>query len=346
MRHPIFDCSAYPWARPEAVHLFEMLVVSIPQPAEIAQYYARAGGEAGSLNTAQAARALWGQALELLAQGHALRRLCEEVLPGVHRLANATEFQAALRAVVVSAAVPETSGDIWNEPLRKAGEIKLEKAHEAILQAFSRHDLQRLVQFRFSRSLEEIGDGDLTQIVFELLMIAQREGWIKQLLEAMLETRNNNDKFRAAVAPIISGMQTDPPVPSSRAQRPVPPLSGTLTRAELESVRVQGPSPNGNAGDGEGSAFPPEAAGPDSRSTIEEELNASEQMRNEVKRPHNDDELKRLMKAIKKPTRASKNYDDLDRFALVFHKEIVKLTARDPDIRGTWVPDKAELIRF
>ena len=45
---------------------------------------------------------MWRQALELLAQGRALRKLCEEVLPEVQRLANATEFQAALRAVVLA----------------------------------------------------------------------------------------------------------------------------------------------------------------------------------------------------------------------------------------------------
>ncbi|HET9287134.1 MAG TPA: hypothetical protein VFO26_06205 [Gaiella sp.] len=100
MAHPIFDRSTFAWDRQEAEHLYEMLVASIPQPPEITQLYAQAGGDPGSLTPGQAARDTWREALELLAGIRALRRLCEDVLPGVLRLQGTAPFQAALRAVV------------------------------------------------------------------------------------------------------------------------------------------------------------------------------------------------------------------------------------------------------
>lgn len=100
MAHPILDRSPYAWHLQEAVDLFEALVASIPQQAEIAQLYAQAGGDPSVLNTAQAPRRLWNDALELLVQQEALRRFCKHVLPGVQRLKRAAGFQAALKAVV------------------------------------------------------------------------------------------------------------------------------------------------------------------------------------------------------------------------------------------------------
>jgi hypothetical protein len=82
------------------VDLHEALVASIPHQAEIAQLYAQAGGDPSVLNSAQATRYLWAEALNLLAQQEALRRLCEEVLPGIRRLQSAPRFQAALKAVI------------------------------------------------------------------------------------------------------------------------------------------------------------------------------------------------------------------------------------------------------
>jgi hypothetical protein len=98
--HPIFDRSTFAWERPEAKALFELLVKSVTQKTEIGQLYAEAGGEAASLDTSQAPRDLWRDALNLLASVRALRSLCEEVLPGVARLQGVTAFQAALQAVV------------------------------------------------------------------------------------------------------------------------------------------------------------------------------------------------------------------------------------------------------
>jgi hypothetical protein len=99
MAHPIFDRSSYAWDRQEAKDLFDVVVASIPQQAEIAQLYAQAGGDPGVLDTGQAPHPLWTDALNRLAEQEKLRRLCEEVLPGIQRLKGAERFQAALKAV-------------------------------------------------------------------------------------------------------------------------------------------------------------------------------------------------------------------------------------------------------
>ena len=100
MAHPILDRSSYAWDRQEAKELFDVLVASIPSQSEIGQLYAQAGGAPGMLDTGQAAQSVWTDALDLLAQQEKLRRLCEEVLPGIQRFQNAPLFQAALKAVI------------------------------------------------------------------------------------------------------------------------------------------------------------------------------------------------------------------------------------------------------
>ena len=104
--HPIFDRSTFAWERTEVKAFFALLVGSVSQLPEIRQLYAQAGGEPAALNTAQAPRDVWADALDLLAGARALRELFEEVLPGVKRLEGAEDFQAALRAVVD--AIPST----------------------------------------------------------------------------------------------------------------------------------------------------------------------------------------------------------------------------------------------
>jgi hypothetical protein len=104
MAHPIFDRTTYPFDRPEAKALYETLIDVVPQPKEIVEVFVSAGGESGSLLTPQAPRDLWRDALNGLAAANGIRKLCMEVLPGIHRLKQQTLLTNAIAAVV--AAVP------------------------------------------------------------------------------------------------------------------------------------------------------------------------------------------------------------------------------------------------
>lgn len=100
MPHPIFDRSSYPWDRPEASALRDRLVAAMPDQKEVATVYQQAGGQPGALNTGQAPAGLWNEALNLLAQAGALRKLCQQTLPSVTRLQGNSDLHDAIAAVL------------------------------------------------------------------------------------------------------------------------------------------------------------------------------------------------------------------------------------------------------
>ena len=99
MAHPFFDSMVYPWARPEAVALRDVLAQAIRDPDEIVRRFQVAGGDTAVLTLHHQPRAQWHEVLEQLARVHRLRHLCDQLQqdPGFAQVA---EVQAALRAVV------------------------------------------------------------------------------------------------------------------------------------------------------------------------------------------------------------------------------------------------------
>lgn len=102
MPHPYFDVATYPWYRPEADRLHEVLTQIAREPGRIDMLYQRSGKNLPAL--AQGAPGLiWSDALRHLTQQGALRRFLEiiaEEYPG-----NET-VQDAVAAVISAKAAP------------------------------------------------------------------------------------------------------------------------------------------------------------------------------------------------------------------------------------------------
>lgn len=110
MTHPFFDAVTYPWSRPEAGALFDLLTITITNPQEIALIYQRSGGSLASLDTNQAPGLIWTDALNLLSTGGLLSDFCAQ-LEAIARLKKNKAFQQAIRDVVgeATSATPSES---------------------------------------------------------------------------------------------------------------------------------------------------------------------------------------------------------------------------------------------
>jgi hypothetical protein len=101
MTNPFFDADNYPWARPEAVRLYNALVGGVPDPVEIDLLYKQSADKLPGLNLYQALAHICKEALENLASHGALRRFCELCLE--HRAVAIREAAAAMLAAAADA---------------------------------------------------------------------------------------------------------------------------------------------------------------------------------------------------------------------------------------------------
>lgn len=93
MSHPFAGGINYPWARPETAHLYKVLIWDVANAAKIDLLFKKAAPELPPLNTQQASRALWKEALEQIATAGALLTLCRLLLeePGLPRVWEAAQ---------------------------------------------------------------------------------------------------------------------------------------------------------------------------------------------------------------------------------------------------------------
>jgi len=69
--------------------------------------------------------------------------------------------------------------------------------NEAILNAFNRNELDRLLQFEFETSLDEVaGESDLVTSVFHVVRWAYQNSVIEQLISAATKEKPNNEVLR------------------------------------------------------------------------------------------------------------------------------------------------------
>lgn len=61
---------------------------------------------------------------------------------------------------------------------------ELERLHEALLEAFTREDLELMLEFKTGRQLDRLApEGDLESVVFAVISRAQRENWLADLVK-------------------------------------------------------------------------------------------------------------------------------------------------------------------
>lgn len=61
--------------------------------------------------------------------------------------------------------------------------VLLQELHEALLDAYNKASLRQMLRFRLNRNLDEIvGDGPLRNMMFDLLTLAEEEGWEGELV--------------------------------------------------------------------------------------------------------------------------------------------------------------------
>lgn len=75
-----------------------------------------------------------------------------------------------------------------------------ERLHEGLKNAFSRAELERLLSFKLGIKLGDItSDTDLSDVVFQLINTAERQGWIKRLIREARKERPKNGNLRVLV---------------------------------------------------------------------------------------------------------------------------------------------------
>jgi len=79
MSHPIFDAPSYPWHRPEAVRLHQVLYQAVTNPNRIDTLYKSSGQNLPPLALNTSPDEIWKQALEKLTTSGALQRLCQRL---------------------------------------------------------------------------------------------------------------------------------------------------------------------------------------------------------------------------------------------------------------------------
>jgi hypothetical protein len=90
----------------------------------------------------------------------------------------------------------------------------------ALLDAFDVSSLEQLLVFRLGKRLDSIvaRNQPMREIMFSLIMVAQREGWLDQLIENAHNVNPGNGKLAEAYFAYLGGTKVQPPVdePASR----------------------------------------------------------------------------------------------------------------------------------
>ena len=87
---------------------------------------------------------------------------------------------------------------------REGKKRELELLHEALLDAFSFNSLKQMMFLKMGLDLEEIaGRGSLRDVVTDLLMVSEREGWTDLLVHSAYEDNPGNPKLQEFVNAFI-----------------------------------------------------------------------------------------------------------------------------------------------
>jgi hypothetical protein len=111
-----------------------------------------------------------------------------------------------------------------------------EKLHAALLSAFDEPGLQRMVAFGMNKNLAAITSrGALSEIIFQLIQWADREGCLDELIDAAARANPGNPALKA----FVGSYRQAPSPAAARAPSPVPaapPARAVDTRALREFI--------------------------------------------------------------------------------------------------------------
>jgi hypothetical protein len=203
MPHPIFDAGTYPLHRPEATSLLAVLTQSISDPHAIDLLYRKCGAGLDPLPLSQPPRVIWGKALDNLATAGALQRFCEELQGDIRY--QSRPIREALDGVVNAADAsqpPPNAAHPRPQTRRTRNDLELtgpqaSEFHDALLDAFTADDLERLCRHRLQVNLANIVSkgAPLETVAFQLIEWAKRQGRVTELVEQSCDQNPGNRKL-------------------------------------------------------------------------------------------------------------------------------------------------------
>ncbi len=99
---------------------------------------------------------------------------------------------------------------------------QLKQLHDALLSAFDRGDLQRMVRFELDENLGAIaGGGNLSETVFNLIQWAERRGRIGDIIQGAVNYNPDNHDLLAVREALLGAAPVDAPTPLPA--KPAPP---------------------------------------------------------------------------------------------------------------------------
>ncbi|MEI6047203.1 MAG: effector-associated domain EAD1-containing protein, partial [Chloroflexota bacterium] len=101
--------------------------------------------------------------------------------------------------------------------------VQYEQFREALLSAFPSHaNLSQMVRIQFNKNLDVIAMGaNLGEIAFNLIGVAEAEGWTDLLLRGAYEARPNNPELKAFAAQLERNQRLENFFPSQSLKSPV-----------------------------------------------------------------------------------------------------------------------------
>ncbi len=110
--------------------------------------------------------------------------------------------------------------------------VQLEEIWKAFTSGYSKKSLQQMLLFRLDKDLDDlVADGPMRDMVFDLLSLAEREGWTTDLVrDGYLYNPRNPDLLRVyekyRLAPAVSIQSGDDPRAREAQLRDVRPMAG------------------------------------------------------------------------------------------------------------------------
>lgn len=127
----------------------------------------------------------------------------------------------------------------------------LEILHKAFLAAYDTSALESLLRFRLNRRLDSLvnTNASLETVLFQLLTRAEREGWLRELIEQAATERSGNTRFVAVcqeiLGPDVVDQTTDAtPQGNIDAEATLLPFLEGLTPADFARILTRLPAAN------------------------------------------------------------------------------------------------------
>jgi len=111
--------------------------------------------------------------------------------------------------------------------------VQFQEVHKALLEAYNKASLRQMLRFRLDRDLEElVADATFSSMIFDLLALAEEEGWDTKLVrEAHLQNPGN-----AALAAVYEKYGWAPEIILADESQSLPPALTKASAGGLEKI--------------------------------------------------------------------------------------------------------------